>query len=241
MKDLQLNSDEILWKHDKYYVICTKTRNPGEKACYGKYVARCYTLDDKFFANAAVVCKKDGTPVDFKRVEAEGMLVICNSFGNWLNDWKESWRIYDYSGKRLSLANYTKAFLDASGNCVVCEENRHRDYRLNEIIVFSAETGETVSVWYGFREIIVCYGYYVAKDYSNQNWIYSIEGKLVFETPVQNPIRIIGEFLARKRDGGYDVYDCIDGVSFFAETDDIDTYMLDDDYLRERLVYGKSY
>lgn len=208
--NVQVGTNDVLWFCEKYFAVCKRTWNIGEKTCYGKFVAKCYTLDGKFIENTGIIYDADGKVSDFKRIETDTILALRGSEKNWLMTKSKAWKLFDYSGKKIANKFFDWLFVDKSNKYLVCGIFGISPDNPSLICVFSIKEGELISEWYGFKTIVaIGEGYYVLKDFDQNNWIYNENGELIFTAPISDPIYCMDDLIIKKIIYGYDVYDCL--------------------------------
>ena len=220
--NVQIGTKQVLWLREKYFAICKKSENIGEKACYGNLVAKCYTLDGKFFANTSVIYD-NGHITGFKCIETENILALSGNAENWLSIKKKVWRLYNYAGKKISVSLFDWVFVDKTNSYLIGGVFRRMGTVPSLICIFSTKEGEQLSEWYGFKDVpAIGMGYCVMKDFNRCNWVYTEDGNQVFTEPISDPVLFMDNLIIKKYDDGYDVYDCLSGEVFLVEADDVE-------------------
>ena len=220
--NVQIGTKQVLWLREKYFAICKKSENIGEKACYGNLVAKCYTLDGKFFANTSVIYD-NGHISGFKCIETENILALSGNAENWLSIKKKVWRLYNYAGKKISVSLFDWVFVDKTNSYLIGGVFRRMGTVPSLICIFSTKEGEQLSEWYGFKDVpAIGMGYCVMKDFNRCNWVYTEDGNQVFTEPISDPVLFMDNLIIKKYDDVYDVYDCLSGEVFLVEADDVE-------------------
>lgn len=220
--NVQIGTKQVLWLREKYFAVCKKSENIGEKACYGNLVAKCYTLDGKFFANTSVIYD-NGHISGFKCIETENILALSGNAENWLSIKKKVWRLYNYAGKKISVSLFDWVFVDKTNSYLIGGVFRRIGTVPSMICIFSTKEGEQLSEWYGFKEVpAIGDGYCVMKDFNCCNWVYTEDGEQVFTEPISDPVLFMDNLIIKKYDDGYDVYDCLSGEVFLVVADDVE-------------------
>ncbi len=220
--NVQIGTKQILWLREKYFAVCKKPANIGEQACYGSLLAKCYTLDGKFFANTSIIYE-NGYISGFKHIETENILALSGNAENWLSIKKKVWRLYNYAGKKISVSLFDWIFIDKTNSYLIGGVFRRMGTVPSMICIFSTKEGEQLSEWYGFKDVpAIGMGYCVMKDFNRCNWVYTEDGEQVFTEPISDPVLFMDNLIIQKYDDGYDVYDCLSGEVFLVVADDVE-------------------
>lgn len=220
--NVQIGTKQILWLCEKYFAVCKKPADIGEQACYGNLLAKCYTLNGKFFANTSIIYEK-GHISGFKHIETENILALSGNAENWLSIRRKVWRLYNYTGKKISPSLFNWVFVDKTNSYLIGGVFRKIGTDPSLICIFSTKEGEQLSEWYGFKEVsAIGNGYCVMKDFNLYNWVYTENGELVFTESISDPVLFMDNLIIKKYDDGYDVYDCLSGEVFLVKANDVE-------------------